>query len=193
MALPLTALKHKEVRDRFKQCDVILGLDQSTDGFALFYEEENLRKNGPRSESEPVRILVFSFDQRTSDREALYAACIELKHSRRYPQGSEYFGDTKAFCAELRSRPDADDACWSCAGNIPPLVPFNVAKDLQSLGISARECDPILLFLCPRCAVAYMNSFNQKGQEGQKRKRRPYRWTVQKWLTFCRDSFRPAA
>ena len=44
-----------------------------------------------------------------------------------------FFGDIKAFCRTLWSPEDPGDHCWSRSSRDPPLMGFNVHKELNAL------------------------------------------------------------
>lgn len=96
---------------------------------------------------------------------------------------NEFFAKAEDFRAALRNRANSEDCCWSCRSTDPRLVGFNVHKDFTSLGVPTVKCAQEVK-LCPRCAVAYMNSFNAALQQKQGRNRSREVWTLNKYLAF---------
>jgi hypothetical protein len=100
-----------------------------------------------------------------------------------------FYANTQAFHKDLQSRKDSGDRCWSCSSAGGVLVGFNVKKDFTTLGLPTRGCEPAVT-LCPRCGVAYMNSFNAILDRRQGREPQPSEWTVEKFLTFAAERMR---
>jgi hypothetical protein len=93
---------------------------------------------------------------------------------------SRFFEDTAAFQGELLARSRRSGKCWSCPSGDGPMPGFNTDRDMGELSCSGRG----VIFLCPACAVSYMNSFNRKLHgEGAGPP-----WTVEKYLTFLRET-----
>jgi hypothetical protein len=65
---------------------------------------------------------------------------------------------------------------------------FNVHKDFAGLDIPAEGC-PERVWLCPACAVEYMNSFNRRGDRKKgKEESTSQEWTVERLLEFLKTA-----
>jgi hypothetical protein len=103
-----------------------------------------------------------------------------------------FFSDIKKFREALRSKADPGNCCWSCSSRDPRVVGFNAHKDFKSLGISTPGCEA-MIGLCPTCAVAYMNSFNDSLAKRQGRPQPSSELTVEWYLAWMPPSLRMEA
>jgi hypothetical protein len=74
--------------------------------------------------------------------------------------------------------------CRPCSSRDGPRVRFNVHKDLKTLDLGTRGRVPAAR-LCPRCAVADMNSFNDALAKQRGKEEKTDAWTVAKFLAFA--------
>jgi hypothetical protein len=67
---------------------------------------------------------------------------------------------------------DPTDKCWCCTLPRGPLVPIDLKRDRQLLGLPYDDCPPVVN-VCPSCAEFFRSYLNEKlkaRQEDQDRK-----------------------